>query len=192
MERKGILILTALVACCFGTAPAVKGCHVSGNASYSTLANSMIAGAMPQQTAQTATGGGQAAVTPDNSASGAGIVGLWQVTVTSSGQVVDDAFEVWHSDGTEMILDITPPAEENACFGVWVQTSRSTFKLKHPSWTFDANGNLTGTAIIRETITLDHSDNKFTGTYTLDYYNTLGQSTGHFTGEVKGSRITVD
>jgi len=76
----------------------------------------------------------------------ASIVGLWQVTYSSGGTVTDMAFEVFHSDGTEMLNDITPPAEGNVCLGVWTQTGSTTFKLTHPSWTFDANGNLTATA----------------------------------------------
>jgi hypothetical protein len=191
MQRKGIVILAAMIVSCAGIGPAAKGCVVSQKASYASLVNPMIAGALPQL-AQAAAVGEQGSANGDSLASGAGLVGLWQVTYTSGGQVVDEAFEVWHSDGTEMILDITPPAEENACFGVWVETGQNKFKLKHPAWTFDAMGNLTGTAILRETVTLERGDNKFTGTYTLDYYDTSGKATGHFTGEEQGSRITVD
>lgn len=191
MQRKGIVILAAMVVCCAGVSPAAKGCTVSQKGSYASLVNPMIAGALPQL-AEAASAGEQGSADSDRGASHAGLVGLWQVTFTSGGQVVDEAFEVWHRDGTEMILDITPPAEENACFGVWVETGHNTFKLKHPAWTFDANGNLTGTAVIREMVKLDCGENKFTGTYTLDYYDNSGKQTGHFTGETRGSRITAD
>ncbi len=33
------------------------------------------------------------------------------------------------------------------------------YKLKHPGWNFDANGNLLGTFILRESITLDNGGN---------------------------------
>lgn len=192
MQRRGIVILAAMAVCCAGVGPAANACTVSQKASYASLVNPMIAGAMSAQLAQPAIAAEDANASADNRASGGGLVGLWQVTFTSGGQVVDEAFEVWHSDGTEMILDITPPAEENACFGVWVETGRDTFKLKHPSWTFDASGNLTGTAILRETLTLDRTCNKFTGTYTLDFYDTTGKQNGHFTGQTQGTRITVE
>jgi hypothetical protein len=199
MQRKrmmiaGNLVLGALAAWSTGSGTAAKACEVSQRSSYGSLMNSVVAAAMAQQATEppaTITGqAGSLQAGDDNSAQN--LVGLWQVVYTSGGQVVDQAFEVWHSDGTEEILDITPPAEENACFGVWVQTNRNTVRLKHPTWTFDPNGNLTGTAILRETVTLERGENKFTGRYTLDYYDIMGNSTGHFTGDLQGTRITVD
>ena len=116
------------------------------------------------------------------------IVGLWQVTATSGGQVVDMAFEVFHGDGTEMINDITPPAEGNVCLGVWVQTSLTQYSLNHPSWVFDGNGNLTGTAIFKTTLTLT-ALNKFTGSYTLSYFDLKGNAGPVYTGTWAGTRV---
>jgi len=76
----------------------------------------------------------------------AAIVGLWNVTFYSAHVLVDQALDAWHSNGTEILNDFTDPIEDNACLGVWTQTGPQTFKLKHPSWTFDINGVLTGTA----------------------------------------------
>jgi len=123
---------------------------------------------------------------------GAQIVGLWKVTFTSGGQVVDVGFETWHSDGTEFYNDIAPPAEGNVCMGVWAQTGKSTYKLYHPAWLFDSNGNLIGTAIIRITATLSANASKYNGTYTYDTYDNSGNSTGHFDGTVAATRITVN
>lgn len=197
MERKRIMIMgnlafTALVAWSAGSGSAASACEVSHRSSYASLMNSAMAGSMAQQPIQPATAGQAASPNAAGDASAQNLVGLWHVLFTSGGQVVDQAFEVWHSDGTEEILDVTPPAEENACFGVWVQTSRDTVKLKHPAWTFDANGNLTGTAVFRETVMIERGENKFTGTYTLDFYDTSGKPTGRFTGQVQGTRITAD
>jgi hypothetical protein len=122
------------------------------------------------------------------SASSAGVVGLWQATYSSAGTVVDMAFEAFHSDGTEMLNDITPPAEGNVCLGVWVQESPRTFKLTHPSWTFDASGNLTGTATFQTTINLTSADT-FSGTYTLTYYDTHGTQGSVYTGTMTATRI---
>jgi hypothetical protein len=135
-------------------------------------------------------------VQPDNQNAGGGapaehLVGLWQETVTAGGQVVDQSFQAFHSDGTEEINDITPPAEGNTCLGVWVVTGPHTAKLKHVAWDFDANGNLTGTVVIRSNITMVN-ENKFTAAYTIYYYDTSGKLTTQFTGEVQGTRITVD
>jgi len=123
---------------------------------------------------------------------GAQIVGLWKATYTSGGQTADVGFEVWHSDGTEVYNDIAPPAEGNVCLGVWSQTGRSTFKLYHPAWTFDMNGNLTGTAIIRVNVTLNANASKYSGTYTFDFFDNSGNSMGHYEGQVSATRITVN
>ena len=120
------------------------------------------------------------------------IVGLWQITFYYEGQVVDVGFDVWHTDGTELLNDTPPPATGNVCVGVWTQTGKNTYKLKHPSWTFDSNGNLTGTAVIRENITLSPGGNKFTGTYTISYYDTSGNPAGSFDGQVQATRITPE
>lgn len=191
MTRQRIMISTklalALAACYAASGPVAKACVISHASTYRSAMNESLAGSISPQAmgqAEAASAGGDA--------SAQHLVGMWQGTATSGGQVVDQFFELFHSDGTEEILDITPPAEENACFGVWVQTAHDTAKLKHLSWTFDANGNLTGTAVLQATITIAHGENKFTGTYTLDYYDTSGNLTSHFTGQVQATRITPD
>ncbi|HXM42780.1 MAG TPA: hypothetical protein VN924_16125 [Bryobacteraceae bacterium] len=117
------------------------------------------------------------------------IVGLWSVTFYSSGIAVDQAFDAWHSDGTEILNDFTDPIEGNVCLGVWTQTGPQTFKLKHPSWTFDTSGNLTGTAYILETVTVGPGGNEYEGPYSIDFYDTSGNPTGSFTGNIKAYRI---
>jgi hypothetical protein len=122
-------------------------------------------------------------------ASSVSIVGLWQVNYLSGGQVVDRGYEVWHDDGTEILVDIAPPATDNVCIGVWTQTGKLNFKLTHPSWTFDINGNLTGTAMIRNTIILDSRGDKFTGTFTVDIYDNSGKLLDHLEGQLSATRI---
>jgi hypothetical protein len=116
------------------------------------------------------------------------VQGLWQVTYSSGGQVVDTAFEVFHSDGTEALNDVTPPAEGNVCFGVWLQTGLNTYSVNHPSWTFDGNGNLTGTAVVKSTINLA-SLNKFTGSSTLSYFDLKGNPGPVYTATLSATRI---
>ena len=117
------------------------------------------------------------------------IQGLWQVTFSSGGQTVDLAFEVFHSDGTEMLNDITPPAEGNVCLGLWVQTSPNGYSITHPSWVFDPSGNLTDTALFKATINLV-SLNKFTGSYSLAYTDLEGHPGPVYTGTMTATRIT--
>jgi hypothetical protein len=128
---------------------------------------------------------------PEEAQSIGSIVGLWNATFTSGGQIADQGFDQWNSDGTEILNDTPPPATGNVCLGVWTK-SGETFKLKHPSWTFDAAGNLTGTAIIREKITLDPKGQSYKGTFTVDAFDLQGHAVFHLAGDVKAQRITVD
>jgi hypothetical protein len=73
---------------------------------------------------------------------------------------------------------------------VFEQTG-STYKLKHPIWNWDANGNLIGSAILKETITLETS-NAYKGSFEYDTYDLNGTLTGTTTGTLKAQRINVD
>jgi hypothetical protein len=104
------------------------------------------------------------------------IVGLWDIKFMDGSQVVDEGFDAWHSDGTETLNDTPPPVTGNVCLGVWTQTGRNTFKLKHPSWVYDeaTNTQIVGQAIIRETVTVSRDGNSFSGTSTIDIIDTFG------------------
>jgi len=185
LKRSGAVVLGALaMAFTFGTN--AKACSLPGGPGLTytpdTLAMLKLAGPKPEATAD-------ADRTADRYGNGpASVTGLWQVTYSSGGQVVDMAFEVFHSDGTEMLNDITAPSEGNVCLGVWTQTGRTTYRLTHPSWTFAANGSLTGTALFDVTVTLTTAD-KFTGTYTLSYFDTTGNAGPVYSGTLAATRI---
>jgi hypothetical protein len=120
------------------------------------------------------------------------IAGLWYVQFIAGGQVVDDGFDVWHSDGTEVLNDSPAPSSGNVCLGVWAKTGQFTYTLKHPSWIFDAAGvNVIGIVVIREQITLSHDGNSYAGTSTLDVFDTAGNLLDHETAELTGKRITA-
>lgn len=120
------------------------------------------------------------------------IVGLWKTTLTSGGQVVDEGFDQWNSDGTEVLNDDPPPQTGNVCLGVYVKSAMSTYKLKHPSWTFDASGNVNGTAIIRELVIVGQGGNTYQGTYSIEVYDLQGNRLAQFGGTISATRITVD
>jgi hypothetical protein len=137
-----------------------------------------------------------AAVAPNPSAStpktSVSIVGLWKINFLAGGAIVDVAFDAWHSDGTELLNDYTDPIEGNVCLGVWQQTGSSTYKLKHPSWYFDTNGNLLGTVIIHESVTLSADGNSFGGPAIEDVYDTSGNLLEVLTAQVEATRITAN
>ena len=128
---------------------------------------------------------------PTPAGANSSIVGLWFIQFSSGGYIVDQAFDAWHSDGTEILNDFTDPIEDNVCLGVWSQSGQ-TYKLKHPSWTFDTNGTLTGTAFIGETVTLAGDGNSFSGTYTINLYDITGKPAGQYHGTVSATRVMPD
>src|SRR5262245_23536045 len=72
------------------------------------------------------------------------IVGLWHITflVGHGPDVFDEGFEQWHSDGTEITIDVAvPPAAGNICLGVWEKTGPRSVKLHHVGWNWDASVN---------------------------------------------------
>ena len=122
------------------------------------------------------------------------IVGLWDVQFILDGQVVDEGFDQYHSDGTEVLNDTPPPAAGSVCLGVYVKTGKRTLKLKHPSWLYDAtNTTVIGRATILENITLDSGGNSFTGTFTLQLRDLMGNPLApDASGQLKGERIVPD
>jgi hypothetical protein len=126
----------------------------------------------------------------------ASIVGLWHVFFVSGGQPFDEGFDEWHSDGTEILNDTAPPQPANGagtvCLGVYKQIAPATYKLRHPFWSFDANGNLAGSGVILETVTLDSDGDSYHGTFTFDQFNLSGNLIFEATGELSAKRITVD
>ena len=134
----------------------------------------------------------EAAPLADDNQPSAPIVGLWRVAFVSGGETVDEGFDTWHSDGTELLNDTPPPSTGNICMGVWAQTAKSTYKLYHPSWTFDANGNLNGTAIFRERVTVAPNGKSYKGTFTLDVYDLAGTRIFHADGTLAARRLTAD
>jgi hypothetical protein len=126
------------------------------------------------------------------------IVGLWDTKLMSGNQLVDEGFDQFHSDGTEILNDIPPPASGNVCLGVWAKTGPRSFKLKHPFWIFDPTTNYTtliGRAVIVELITLDRRGQSYRGTFTFEFRDLLGNPLAGFTdfsGNLVADRITVD
>ena len=123
------------------------------------------------------------------------IVGLWDVTFISGGQLYDEAFDVYHSDGTELMNDIPPPALGNVCLGVWAKTGARSIKLKHVFWIFDNNGTLIGRGVVHEQITLGLDGNSYAGTFTFEFRDLLGNpiaSMPDVAGDLSATRITPD
>jgi hypothetical protein len=170
----------------------------------------------PNAMANCITGGGKEAARPGfksliehalakNSNSGAtdtdtsSIVGLWDVTffVGNGPDVYDRGFEQWHSDGTEITMDIAvTPAAGNVCLGVWTQTGPRTVKLHHVGWNWDISvtpAAFAGMFVLDMTVTVGKTGDAYVGSYVTDSYDTNGNLIPAFHGEgvVRGTRISV-
>jgi hypothetical protein len=110
------------------------------------------------------------------------------------GALLDFGYSQWHSDGTEILNSGGhAPATENFCLGVWGQTGYLTYELNHFPISYDATtGNIANYINLREQDTLSPSGDSYTGTFTLDVYDTRGNHVDHLAGTVNATRITVD
>jgi len=139
------------------------------------------------------------------------IIGMWHVTFTSQGPgsdlpdgaSVDNALVVWHGDNTEIMNSDRPPQDGDFCMGVWEQTGKYTYKLNHFAWfsnTYDPTDPLSWSEIgpaqgpthIVEEVTLSPDGAHYSGTFTLDAYDTSGNPKVHIVGVLSGTRITMD
>lgn len=118
------------------------------------------------------------------------IVGLWLATGTIDGQQTQ-AFESFAADGLEFLNDNGSPIEGNVCLGIWQVGPKGVISVNHPSWYYDPAGNLIGTAVIKEQITLDPGAKAFHGTITVDIYDLNGNLQVHLAGTYTGKRITI-
>ena len=135
------------------------------------------------------------------------IVGMWHVTFTAEGNElgppngtsIDNALVVWHSDGTEIMGSARPAQDGDICLGIWKRIGRSRYKLNHLPWMGNdtANapsgiGNPSGPTQIVEEVTLSPDGKHYTGTFTLDAYDSSGNQVAHIVGVIAGTRVTVD
>ena len=138
----------------------------------------------------------------DDDSDRAGIVGLWKVKFVSKGNTgigipdgapLDNGYATWHSDGTEIMNSGRVPKTGSFCMGVWKRTGRSSYKLNHFALSWDPTGTtLIGPTNIKEEIVLDGNENSYSGTVTIDQYDTEGHLLVHISGVVSAQRITVD
>lgn len=159
----------------------------------------------PQQTANIPPSAPSAKTESLERGATASIVGLWKTQLLSQGNtmhnppipdgaLIDFGYTQWHSDGTEILNSGGhSPASENFCLGVWGQTGYLTYELNHFPISYNAtSGALTNYINLHEQDTLSPSGDSYTGTFTLDVYDTMGNHVDHLAGNVAATRLTVD
>ena len=119
------------------------------------------------------------------------IVGLWHVTYTAEGQLFYEAFDTWHSDGTEIENANLSPTEGNICMGVWKKVG-SSIHLTHVGWAFDNNGNPAGMFTLTEKNAVGNNGNSYRGTFDYKAYDPNGNLIQEVTGTLSATRISVN
>lgn len=150
-------------------------------------------------------GGGVIVLASNEVRSSGDIVGLWGVTFYDGNgpAVYDRGFEQFHSDGTELTMDVAvPPAAGNICLGVWESAGPRKVVLHHVGWNWDFSveppagmpaGTLAGTFVLDMTVTVSKDGRTFRGRYVTDSLDLDGNTLPQFHGEgvVHGTRIPV-
>ena len=180
--HNGLLASTVLATALVFNATPATACVVS------VAAKAKSGGALAPGAAAMALSLDNAPVPSTSKAKAEAFVGLWDVKLYSQGELFDEGFDTFYRDGNELLITQDDPITENVCPGVWEETGPSTIKVKHPSWYFDKSGNLLGTVIIYETLTLD-CDDSFHGTSVEVVYDTQGNKLTTLEAEIKGRRI---
>ena len=131
---------------------------------------------------------------------------MWRFKLTIAGPngqpvVIDDGYQQWHSDGTEIINSgAHAPNTSNFCLGVWSQTGPRTYKLNHFPLAWDSSGTAPqGPVHLVANVKLKDYDH-FSGPFTLDVYtwdgneivDASGPPIAHLTGTFSATRVTVD
>ena len=165
------------------TAPTAEAkCGPSSNAGYNVYK------ARPYKAAAAKSNADQPAAEADVT-----ITGLWHTQFIAGDMVVDEGFDLWHADGTEVLNDATPTLSGNVCLGTWTKTGALTYSLVHPSWIYDDAGvHVIGIVTIREKITLDPGGDRYNGTVTFDAVDLDGKSLDHEEAKVAATRIKVE
>jgi hypothetical protein len=185
--------VAAVLMTAFFAAPASARCVAPGaqpaNAKAGLFARAKWPAATTSPSKAQATGASDADVA--SAAQTPTPVGLWYAQFRVDGQLVDDGYDMWLSDGMEVLNDSVAPSTGAVCLGIWTQTGPNTYTLKHPSWTFDETGaNLTGIVMISETITLSVDGNSYKGKGSTDIYDLTGNPVAHFDFAIAADRIT--
>jgi hypothetical protein len=118
----------------------------------------------------------------DETAAKEPIVGLWLITVSYQGSVVDNVFSGWTSDGLEFDQDTgSPMLTGYVCYGTWIKLGDNKYGLTHPFFDYNAG-----------TITALPWDGATLGTWdgTSGYFNyvvTVSEDGKTFTGKQNGA-----
>ena len=204
MQKNIILATLALGSAALFAAPsAFAGCG-SPDAILVALGQSSARGLVPgAQIARSLVRATRAPLASTHPATpGTAIVGMWQFTFISQGNlalgipdgaVLDDGYQTWHSDATEITNSARPPKTQSFCTGVW-DYAAGLYQLNHYALSWSPDGDtFVGPANIREHVSVDAGANRFQGRFSIDQYNADGSVVlVHLDGLIQATRVTVN
>jgi hypothetical protein len=120
------------------------------------------------------------------------IVGMWHIQFVVGDHTIQEAYQIWNVGGTEVHNPNVDPRTGSVCLGVWRHAAHGTYKLAHRVWSYDTEGNFTGTIHLSETLNLGDGGKTHNGSFALDFYDPTGAFQFEVAGDVKGERIKVD
>jgi hypothetical protein len=179
-----LAVFSLVVVACGATAMASCGDSLSAMAATALAVRSQS----PASQLSVPNGAGAASETAVNPS----IVGLWHIRFLVGGQTIQEAFQIWNTGGTEAHNPNVDPRGGNICLGAWKEAGSRTVKLTHRVWSYDANGNFLGTINLNESLVLGDRGNTHSGSFTLDFYDPLGNFMFQVPGSVVGERISPD
>ena len=127
----------------------------------------------------------------DGSSNNRTVVGMWYVQFLIGGQVIQEAYQIWNTGGTEVHNPNVDPRTSNICLGAWDQDKPSgKYKLAHRVWSYDGNGTFLGTIHLSETVLVGPAGKTHWGSFTLDFYDPSGNFQNEVKGQVSAQRIS--
>jgi hypothetical protein len=177
-----VAALSVLVVAFSATAMASCGDSLSAMAATAASVRSQ------SQVSQLSVQNGSAAAS-DNAVN-TSMVGLWHIRFQVGDQTIQEAFQIWNTGGTEVHNPNVDPRSGSICLGAWKEAAPQTFKLTHRVWFYDVSGNFQGTGNLSETLVLGDRGNSHNGSFTLDFYDPLGNFMFEVPGSVIGERIS--
>lgn len=115
------------------------------------------------------------------------IVGLWLITVSYGGSVVDHVFSGWTSDGLEFDQDTASPMLTGyVCYGTWIKLGDHKYALTHPYFNYSAGTITAPLPFVGSALgTWDGTSGYF------NYVVTVSEDGQTFTGEENGTSSEV-
>src|SRR5262245_52545720 len=135
--------------------------------------------------------------TTQSMASGRTLEGAWNVTVVFDQQGLPPCAPAGAAftaitPGRGTVIAESCYASEGAGYGSWARTANNEFSSTFIGNSFGPDGTVVATYKVRAAVELDPSGDTFSGPFTTDFFDLVGNLLGTVTGTVSAGRIVVE